>query len=341
MKRRNFIRNTSQAGLALSFLGMYACKETPSKEAIPEEEAAVFEPFFKLSLAQWSLHKMIWEEKLNPMDFAKKAKDLGFEGLEYVNQLYNKELEKRGNNNNAIISLAEDLKKISDQQQMKNQIMMVDLQGDENLLSTPNQTHRKQGVENHKIWIDATAILGCHSMRINLFGSNDEEVWKENSIASLKELSEYASEKNVNIIVENHGYLSSNGALMAEVMETVNKENCGTLPDFGNFCLKREDNKLWDAPCIEEYDIYKGVEELMPFAKGVSAKTFNFDENGNETTIDFYKMMKIVKDAGFTGFVGVEYEGEELSEEKGILATKALLLAVAKKLSETSTTNQA
>ncbi len=196
--------------------------------------------------------------------------------------------------------------------------MMVDLQGDENLLSTPNQTHRKQGVENHKIWIDATAILGCHSMRINLFGSNDEEVWKENSIASLKELSEYASEKNVNIIVENHGYLSSNGALMAEVMETVNKENCGTLPDFGNFCLKREDNKLWDAPCIEEYDIYKGVEELMPFAKGVSAKTFNFDENGNETTIDFYKMMKIVKDAGFTGFVGVEYEGEELSEEKGI-----------------------
>ncbi|WP_417443130.1 sugar phosphate isomerase/epimerase family protein [Joostella sp.] len=341
MERRKFITNSSKAGLAISFLGMYACKETSSEKKELKQNTPVFEPFFKLSLAQWSLHKMIREEKLNPMDFAKKAKELGFEGLEYVNQLYNKEIEKRGNNNKAIISLAEDLKKISDKEGMLNQIMMVDLQGEENLLSTADEKLRKQAVENHKIWIDATAILECHSMRINLFGSNDEKIWKEKSVASLNELSEYASEKNVNVIVENHGALSSNGALMAEVMKTVNRDNCGTLPDFGNFCVRREDDKLWDAPCIDQYDIYKGVEELMPFAKGISAKTFNFDENGDETTIDFYRMMKIIKDAGFKGFVGVEYEGDTLSEEKGIIASKALLLKVAKKLSDTSVSTEA
>ncbi|MDG3582695.1 sugar phosphate isomerase/epimerase family protein [Galbibacter pacificus] len=331
MKRRKFIRNTSSTGLAISLLGMYACKKTSTKKEIVTKKD-VFEPFFKLSLAQWSIHKMIWEENFDPMNFAKKAKELGFSGLEYVNQLYNKEIEKRGNTNEAIISLANDLKKRSEEHQMHNQIMMVDLQGEENLLATPDEAIRKQAVENHKIWVDATSILGCHSMRINLFGSLDEGKWKESSVASLTELSEYASAKNVNIIVENHGYLSSNGALMAEVMATVNKKNCGTLPDFGNFCLRREGNELWGTPCIEEYDKYKGVEELMPFAKGVSAKSFNFDENGNETTIDFLKMMKIVKDAGFNGYVGVEYEGEELPEEKGILATKALLIEVAKKI---------
>ncbi|MEL4307223.1 sugar phosphate isomerase/epimerase family protein [Joostella sp. CR20] len=341
MKRRNFIKNTSKAGVALSFLGVYACKENTPPKSSSEEKIDTFTPFFKLSLAQWSVHKLIWEEKLDPMDFAKKAKEWGFEGLEYVSQLYTKEIEKRGNNSEAIISLAEDLKKVSDQYHMKNQIMMVDLQGDENLLVTPNVEHRKKAIENHKVWIDATAVLGCESMRINLFGSNDEAVWKENAIASLTELSDYAASKNVNVIVENHGYLSSNAAIMAEVMKIVNKPNCGTLPDFGNFCLKREGNELWGTPCIEEYDIYKGVEELMPFAKGVSAKSFNFDESGNETSIDFYKMMKIVKDAGFNGFVGVEYEGETLSEEKGILATKELLLKVAKQLNTSTNKTKA
>ncbi|MCM5662561.1 sugar phosphate isomerase/epimerase family protein [Galbibacter mesophilus] len=336
MKRRIFIKQSGQASLALSFLGLYACKDANSKKAETPLKETTFEPFFKFSLAQWSIHKMILEENTNPIDFAEMAKKWGFTGLEYVSQLYNKELEKRGNDNNAVLSLAEDLKKKSDEHGMHNQIMMVDLRGEENLLVSPKAALRKMAVENHKIWIDATAILGCHSMRINLFGTNDKEEWKEGAIESLTALSDYAAEKNVNVIVENHGYLSSNAALVAEVMEAVNKENCGTLPDFGNFCLRREGDALWDAPCVEEYDMYKGVKELMPYAKGVSAKSHDFDKQGNETTIDYYKMMKIVKDAGYTGYVGVEYEGSNLSEEKGILATKALLLDVAKKLDNPS-----
>ncbi|QLE00890.1 sugar phosphate isomerase/epimerase [Galbibacter sp. BG1] len=338
MKRRIFLKNTGQAGLALSFLGMYACKNNHSKKNNSPTEEVSFEPFFKFSLAQWSMHKMILEQGENPMNFAEKAKSWGFTGLEYVSQLYNKEIEKRGNDNNAIISLAEDLKKKSDEHQMHNQIMMVDLPGEDNLLATPNEEMRTKAIENHKIWVDATSVLGCHSMRINLFGSMEKEEWKEASIASLTVLTAYAEEKRVNIIVENHGYLSSNAALLAEVIETVNKSNCGTLPDFGNFCLRREGDALWDAPCIEEYDMYKGVKELMPYAKGVSAKSYNFNKEGKETKIDYYKMMQIVKDAGFTGYVGVEYEGEAISEEKGILATKALLLDVAKKLDNPSAT---
>ncbi|MCX2678837.1 sugar phosphate isomerase/epimerase [Galbibacter sp. EGI 63066] len=332
MKRRNFIKNTSQASLAISFLGIYACKDKSQKRKEALEEAIAFEPFFKLSLAQWSIHKMIWEEGFNPLDFAKKAKKWGFTGLEYVNQLYNKWFEEKGNTPESIQQLMKELKMRSDDLGMENQIMMTDFHDETGILSTADKAIREKSIENHKTWIDATSTLGCHSIRLNLFGTLDADEWKRSSVESLSRLSDYAAERNVNVIVENHGYLSSNAALLAEVMKEVNKENCGTLPDFGNFCLRREGNEMWETPCIEEYDMYKGVEEMMPFAKGVSAKSFNFDENGNETTIDFLKMMKIVKDAGYTGYVGVEYEGDVLSEEKGILATKALLLDVAKKL---------
>ena len=139
----------------------------------------------------------------------------------------------------------------------------------------------------------------------------------------------YAKEKNINIIVENHGGLSSNAAKLAEVMQKVNMSNCGTLPDFGNFCLRREDGSVYNGSCAEEYDRYKGIKELMPFAKGVSAKSYNFDDSGNETKIDFYKMLQIIKDSGYKGYIDVEYEGDELGEVEGILATKELLLKVA------------
>ena len=139
-------------------------------------------------------------------------------------------------------------------------------------------------------------------------------------------------QKNINVIVENHGYLSSNAALLVEVIKSVNESNCGVLPDFGNFCLKREKGERWGANCIEEYDRYIGVTEMMPFAKAVSAKSNDFDKDGNETKTDYIKMLQIVKDAGYTGYIGVEYEGSILSEEDGIEATKNLLINTAKKL---------
>ena len=168
--------------------------------------------------------------------------------------------------------------------------------------------------------------MGCHSIRVNLFGEQDPEAWVANSVRSLKALAAYAASKNVSIIVENHGGLSSNGNLLARVMKEVGMDNCGTLPDFGNFCLKREGGARWGAPCVEEYDMYQGMKDLMPYAKGVSAKSYAFNEAGDETKIDYYKMMQIVRDSGFEGFVGIEFEGDVDDPTAGIAATKALVL---------------
>jgi sugar phosphate isomerase/epimerase len=217
-------------------------------------------------------------------------------------------------------AILNELKKRSDSLGMDNLIIMIDREGD---LSFSDEAETQKAIENHKKWIDAAAFLGCHSIRINLFGDPDPETWVKNSVRSLKALGEYGATKNVNILVENHGGLSSDAALLARVMKEVGMDNCGTLPDFGNFCVKREGGARWSAPCIEEYDKYKGIAELMPFAKGVSAKSYDFDENGDETTIDYYKMMDIVAESNFQGYVGVEYEGED--PIPGIKATKALV----------------
>ncbi|MGB3150445.1 MAG: TIM barrel protein, partial [Maribacter sp.] len=162
-----------------------------------------------------------------------------------------------------------------------------------------------------------------------LNGSSDPEEWKKSSIDGLTKLATYAKEKNINVIVENHGGLSSNGGLHAEVMKKVNMDNCGTLPDFGNFCITRKPDS---KDCEVEYDKYKGVKELMPYAKAVSAKSHVFDTEGNEREIDYVKMLQIVKDHGYSGFIGVEYEGSELSEEAGIMATKELLIKAAQEV---------
>jgi len=206
---------------------------------------------------------------------------------------------------------------------------MVDNEGE---LASTDEAKRLEAVENHKKWIDAGAFLGCYYVRVNLFGSDDPDVWVNTSAKSLKQLATYAKSKGIDVIVENHGYLSSNTPYLIQVMKKVNMPNCGVLPDFGNFCLKREDGKRWNAKCVEEYDRYKGVKGMIPYAKAVSAKSYDFNDKGDETLIDYYKMIQIVKDGGYSGFIGVEYEGNRLSEEEGILATKKLVLKAIKQL---------
>ncbi|WP_224484966.1 sugar phosphate isomerase/epimerase family protein [Robertkochia aurantiaca] len=337
MKRRSFIKNSSQAGVALSILGLAACKNDASKNENADEKAAEMvastAAFFKLSLAQWSIHRMIQEQGLDPFAFAEKANSWGFSGLEYVSQLYNDYLGKFDNQAEGIQKMVSELNMRSKDHGMENVIMMVDLPGDSGALSHPDAAIRNKAIENHHIWADATAGLGCHSMRVNLFGSREPEAWKEYSVESLNKLCEYADQQGINIIVENHGWLSSDAALLAEVIESVDQPNAGTLPDFGNFCTRRDGEGNWGGECIEEYDMYKGVKELMPLAKGVSAKSYEFDTSGRETTIDFERMLKIVKDSGYSGYIGVEFEGSGVSEEQGILATKDLLLSLAEKLS--------
>ena len=315
--------------LSLALIGAYGCKQKKETAETTEEQTIEMEtstPFFELSLAQWSMHRMIRNDGADPYGFAEAAKGWGFSGLEYVSQLYRKELEAADYSDDAMQAFVDRCNAEAEKHGVTNLLIMVDGEGD---LASDAEATRNEAIERHKKWVDAAAGMGCHSIRVNLNGSDETEAWVANSVDGLGRLAAYAGEKNINVIVENHGGLSSNASLLARVMEEIGRDNCGTLPDFGNFCIRRKDPSNWRAGCADEYDRYKGVTELMPHAKAVSAKSHDFDAEGNETNTDYVRMLQIVKDAGYTGFIGVEYEGSELSEEEGILATRDLLIKAA------------
>lgn len=302
MKRRNFISALATTGLATSVF--------PNAKFIKLNSIKNF----KISLAQWSLNKSIKKGKLPILDFAKKARSFNIEGIEFVSGLYTRDtdiLERISMN-----SLAKELINRSDDNGIDNVLFMIDGQGD---LASSNKNNRFQAIDNHKRWIDFSAKIGCKTMRVNLNGEKDLKKWTKNSVKSLTTLNEY--NENINVVVENHGGLSSNGKYLSNVMSKVKLKNCGTLPDFGNFCM----NGSPSGNCSQMYDRYIGTEELMPYAHAVSAKSYDFDIEGNETRIDFKRMMEIVKRAGYKGYVGIEYEGNRLSEDEGIIATKKLL----------------
>jgi sugar phosphate isomerase/epimerase len=314
--RRDFIKSVSaMAGTAL---------------VAPQFLAQAAEPkalFFEISLAEWSLHKAIWGKQMTNLDFAAKARSFGIGTVEYVNTLF----ASGGNDFKANGKSAEYLKQVlqrSVDNGVKNHLIMCDAEGD---IGNAEKAKRIQTVDNHKKWIDAAKFLGCTTIRVNAAGNGSAEEVAKNAADGLAMLSEFAATMNINVIVENHGSYSSNGAWLASVMKAVNMKNCGTLPDFGNFCITR-DKKDWRI-CHEDYDRYKGTEELMPFAKGVSAKSNAFNTNGDEAVMDYERLLTIVKNAGFKGYVGIEYEGDVLSEDEGIKATKLLLEKVGKKLS--------
>jgi L-ribulose-5-phosphate 3-epimerase len=270
---------------------------------------------FKISLAQWSLHKTLFDKKLDNRDFAKTAKDdFGIEAIEYVNQFWKDKAKDA--------TYVAELKKRADDLGVKTLLIMCDGEGN---LGDPDDKKRTTAVENHYKWAEAAKELGCHSIRVNAASDRKLPFEDQQKLAAdgLRRLSEFAAPHGLNVIVENHGGLSSNGQWLAGVMKLVDRKNCGTLPDFGNF-------RLSDS---EEYDRYKGVDELMPFAKAVSAKTHDFDGDGNEIHTDYFKMMDIVvKKHGYHGYCGIEYEGSKLSEPEGIKATKKLLERVREKL---------
>lgn len=314
MKRKEFIKLASTSALGISSLG-YMSLEKPK------------ELFFKLSLAQWSLHKNIKYGDMDPYEFAQVAKSFNFSGIEYVTALYDNVMKVRdGDMSKAITFWARKNKKLAEINDIKNVLIMIDeIEG----LAEENKSRRLKAVENHKMWIDAAEIMGCESVRLNLYGSSNAEKWKDLSVKSLSELGSYAKNSGVNVIVENHGRISSDIPKLMDVIYGVDMDNVGTLPDFGNFCMADEGyGSVFDGSCETVYDFYKGVEEMMPKAFAVSAKSNDFDENGDEKTIDYMRMMKIVKSFGYTGYVGVEYEGNRLSEEEGIKATRDLLIKI-------------
>lgn len=304
--------------LLISLLSL-SCKDNSvnsQTQPAPESmnEATKYTEPYKLSLAQWSLHKALQSGDMDNLEFADKAKILGFSGVEYVNQFFKDKAEDTKYLDRMIAA--------ANTAGVKSLLIMIDGEG---YIGDLDKVKRDEAINNHKKWIDAAKYLGCHSIRVNAHGEGTEEEVSTAAIDGLRRLSQYAATKGINVLVENHGGYSSNGMWLANVMESVALDNCGTLPDFGNFCIQRENGEMWGAPCIKEYDKYKGVSELMPYAKALSAKSLEFDENGNETTINYSKMISIAREAGYNGYIGVEYEGETLSEEKGIIATRDLI----------------
>ena len=260
-----------------------------------------------ISLAQWSLHRTLFAGELAPLDFPKVTRTLyGLDGCEYVNSFYR---GKAGNE-----KFVAELKKRASDYGVKSLLIMVDGEG---ALGDPNEDNRKKAVENHRKWLEMAKELGCHSIRVNAQSSGSYEEQMKRAADGLSNLTDLAKPFGLNVIVENHGGLSSNGAWLAGVMKMVDKPTCGTLPDFGNFSLG---GGKW-------YDRYQGVTELMPFAKAVSAKSHEFNDEGKEVRTDYTRMMKIVKDAGYEGYVGIEWEGGKPSEHEGILLTKRVLAA--------------
>ncbi len=294
-----------------------------------KETADSGELFFKISLAEWSLNRAIFGGQLDHLDFPLHAKEnFGINAVEYVNQFFIDKAKDR--------PYLADLKSRCDDNGITSVLIMCDLEGD---LGDVDEANRRQAVENHYKWVEAAQFLGCHAIRVNAAGEGTADEVARYAVESLTELATFASDYGISVIVENHGGYSSNGKWLSEVMQAVDLPNCGALPDIGNFCIKRSEpleqttEAYLNTECLEEYDRYQGTADLMPFAKGVSAKTYDFDESGNETTIDYRRILQLVKDAGFTGYVGIEYEGHSLPADEGIAKTKAMLEQVGLELS--------
>ena len=277
-------------------------------------------PLFDISLAQWSHNRAFFGragvERKDPLKFAEIAKtDYGILAVEYVNQFYR---QQKGND-----AYLRDLKKVADDNGVRSVLIMCDGEGN---LGNPDEKARITAVDNHKRWVEWAKFLGCHSIRVNAASDWNRGFEETQKLAAdgLRRLTEFAGTHEINVIVENHGGLSSHGGWLAGVMRQVNHPRCGTLPDFGNFRVGKVGGFADD-----QYDRYRGVDELMPFAKGVSAKSHDFNAEGNETATDYRRMMDIVVNKhNYRGFVGIEYEGGRLSEADGIRATKRLLETV-------------
>jgi len=299
--RRTFLKNIGSlaaGGTALSFL--------PISNTLFAAQSK--DLFFDISLAQWSLHKALFDGEITNLEFITTTKnEFGIHAVEYVNQFFKDKAKD--------MNYLREMKNISGSEGVRNVLIMCDGEG---ALGDADPKKRTQAVENHHKWVEAAKFLGCHSIRVNARSSGDYKEQMKLAADGLSRLTDFAAPLDINVIVENHGGLSSNGKWLTSVIEMVDHPRCGTLPDFGNFDISED----------KSYNRYKGVRQLMPYAKGVSAKSHEFNNEGYEIHTDYEKMLKIVKKAGYTGYVGIEYEGDELSEYEGIKATKKLLQMV-------------
>lgn len=295
-KRREFLKTTGLASAAIG-LGLPQMAFSPKNAA----------PAFKISLAEWSLQRPLFAKQMDHLDFAKLAKQHEIEAVEYVNQFF---MDKAKDMN-----YLKEMKTRADGEGVTSVLIMCDREG---MLGAATSEERKQTVENHKKWVEAAKFLGCHSIRVNAYTAipftTDARLAKDAmNIASsgLRQLCEFADDFDINVIIENHGGFSSDAKWLAEMIKETAHHRAGTLPDFGNFRIHTEGERIYS------YDSYRGVDELMPRAKGVSMKPTVWDDNGKEHPLDYERMMKIVVSHGFNGYVGIEH-GEKDREWESI-----------------------
>ncbi len=301
LDRRGFVRcmSAGAAGLVLTRGGLIGGSAGP-------------EPLFGISLAQWSLHRALYDGKLDHLDFPRVARrEFGIDAVEYVNTFFG----DRGEDQGYLLTLRDRCQA----EGVRSLLIMCDGEG---RLGDPDDAERARAVENHYKWVEAAMVLGCHSIRVNAASEGSWDEQRDLAADGLHRLAEFGDGYGINVIVENHGGLSSNGRWLASVIEAGDHPRLGTLPDFGNFRISE----------TERYDNYRGVEQLMPYARAVSAKTNDFDEAGEEVALDYEALIRIVLDSGYRGWIGIEYEGSRLPEPKGIQLTRALLERVREKL---------
>lgn len=283
--RREFLKTASLASAALS-LGLPQMSFSMKKEDL-----------FKISLAEWSLNKPLFAGKMNHLDFAIEAKKHGIDAVEYVNQFFKDKATDK--------AYLQEMKTRADGEGVTSVLIMIDGEGQ---LGAATSEERAETVEKHKKWVEAAKFLGCHAIRVNAYTavpySTDPKVEKQAidvCSSTLRRICQFANDFDISVIVENHGGFSSNGKWLAELIKETAHPRAGTLPDFGNFVLHREGDK------ISSYDSYRGVDELMKDAKGVSLKPKVWDDYGKEHPLDYERMMKLVVGHKFNGYVGIEH----------------------------------
>lgn len=313
--RRRFIKHTSLAIGSISVSGLLSCKPKDHKTKRVEKAQVNEEKEIKISLAQWSLNRAFFAKELDPINFAEIASTTyDIHAIEYVNQFYVDQVNDE--------KFWQDLRRRADDHNVGSLLIMVDDEGD---LGNLDKNLRKEAVNNHFKWVNAAKLLGCHSIRVNAFGEGTKEEVRSALLDGMSKLSVHAAKEDINVIIENHGLYSSDAKWIASIIEEVNMPNFGTLPDFGNWCTNEKWGSTQNNKCTEVYDRYQGVSEFLPYAKGVSAKSYDFNVEGQDTIIDYKKMLALVKNSDYNGYIGIEYEGELLSEPEGIKATKNLL----------------
>ena len=297
MNRRDFVKASGSAAAAACF----------SATGL-ERSTIAAEPLYKISLAEWSINKPLFAGQMQHLDFAKIAKGVGIDAIEYVNQFFKDKAKDT--------AFLREMNSRAKGEGVTQVLIMCDGEGN---LGDPDAAKRQIAVENHYKWVEAAKFLGCHTIRVNGYSSGTPEEQMKLVADGMRKLAEFGDQHDINVVIENHGGLSSNGKWLVQTIKMTNHKRAGTLPDFGNFRIAGPGRGNPDAK-VESYDSYVGVAEMMPFAKGVSVKPRVWDANGNSSDIDLPKMMKIVVDAGYRGHCGIEYgpEGKELEGVKDL-----------------------